>query len=137
VLKSALSDENGLVIVLKEDGGNITARRVDVPSILPTITNAETNYLAFDVTSNDYHIELYGHLQNTISETRVKQTDDHIKAHQEYDISIHAKSSSNPFGTTYDTLPTYIRNAIDHPSPGMQFTDSELETSIKLLIKLC
>lgn len=138
VLKSALKDkDNNLVIVLKENNGVISVNKVESPSILPTITNAETNYLAFDVVSNDYHIELYGYLQNKINETRVKQTDDYIKTQSDYNSSLHCKNSFNPSGTTYDTLPTYIRNAIDHPSASMNFTDEELRKSIELLIKIC
>ncbi|MGD9555016.1 MAG: AAA family ATPase [Arcobacteraceae bacterium] len=138
VLKSALKNkDNNLVIVLKENNGVISVNKVESPSILPTITNAETNYLAFDVVSNDYHIELYGYLQNKINETRVKQTDDYIKTQSDYNSSLHFKNSSNPRGTSYDTLPTYIRNAIDHPSTSMSFTDEELRKSIELLIKIC
>lgn len=137
VLKSALKDkDNNLIVVLKENNGVISANKVESPSVLPTITNAETNYLAFDVVSNDYHIELYGYLQNKIIETRVKQTDDYIKTQSDYDSNLHFKSSSYNT-TTYETLPTYIRNAIDHPDNGNTFTDEELRISIKLLIEIC
>lgn len=137
VLEDALQDkQQNLVIVLNDNSGTITARRVDAPSVLPSITSAETNYLAFDVVSNDYHIELYGWLQNKESKNTVKSCDDFIKAHALYNPSIHSKPSS--FGTTnYDTLSTYIRNAIDHPDPSKTYTESELRTSIELLIKLC
>ncbi|RZK10104.1 MAG: ATP-binding protein [Flavobacterium sp.] len=137
VLEDALQDkQQNLVIVLNDNSGTITARRVDAPSVLPSITSAETNYLAFDVVSNDYHIELYGWLQNKESKNTVKSCDDFIKAHALYNPSIHSKPSS--FGTThYDTLSTYIRNAIDHPDPSKTYTEAELRTSIELLIELC
>lgn len=35
------------------------------------------------------------------------------------------------------TLPTYIRNLIDHPDPTQSYTQEELKCSIELLIKLC
>ena len=38
--------------------------------------------------------------------------------------------------TQYNTLPTYIRNAIDHPDSGNRFTDDELRRSIEFLIQL-
>ena len=64
VVKEALSNkEDNLVIVLLDNEGTIAGRKIDAPSVLPGITNAETNYLAFDILSNDYHIELYGWLQ--------------------------------------------------------------------------
>lgn len=137
VLKAALSENSkNLVIALEDDGGVIKARKVDSPSVLPSVTSAETNYLAFDIVSNDYHIELYGWLQDKKSKSSVKSCDDFIKAHPRYDISKHRKSSG--FGsTTYDTLPTYIRNAIHHPDSGNVFTEQEMRISIELLIELC
>lgn len=137
VLKEALADKaNNLVIVLWDDGGTIKAKRIDAPSVLPSITAAETNYLAFDIVSNDYHIELYGYLQNKELKNTVKSCDDFIKASALYSSTSHSKPSS--FGTTnYDTLSTYIRNAIDHPDPTRPYTEAELRTSIELLIELC
>lgn len=137
VLEDALIDRtNNLVIVLTEANGVISAKRIDAPSVLPTITSAETNYLAFDIVSNDYHIELYGWLQTKISKTTVKSCDDYIKNHSLFNPSIHSKNSS--FGTTnYSTLSTYIRNVIDHPDPSKTFTEHELRTSTELLIELC
>jgi AAA15 family ATPase/GTPase len=137
VLKHALTDQvNNLVIVMERDGESIKTRKVDSPSVLPSITSAETNFLAFDLISNDYHIELYGWLQDKESRNSVKSCDDFIIAQQCYNSAIHAKPSS--FGTkNYSSLPTYIRNAIHHPDSGNTFTRAELRTSIKLLIELC
>lgn len=137
VLKHALADQtNNLVVVLERDGKNIKTRKIDSPSVLPSITSAETNFLAFGLASNDYHIELYGWLQDKESKQSVKSCDDFIIAQQQYDPSIHAKPSS--FGQTcYSSLPTYIRNAIHHPVSGNTFTGAELRTSINLLIELC
>ena len=138
VLNDALSNKvENLLIVLTETNGIIQNKRIDAPSVLPSITNAETNYLAFDVVSNDYHIELYGWLQHKESKATVKACDDYIKGHALYNSSIHSKPSSSPHGTTYDTLTTYIRNAIDHPDPSRTFTETELRISIELLIELC
>jgi len=137
VLEDALSNKNAnLVIVLNDVAGVIQAKRIDAPSVLPSITSAETNYLAFDIVSNDYHIELYGYLQYKHGLTTVKLCDDYIKAQPAYNAAIHNKPSN--FGrTTYDTLCTYIRNLIDHPDPTRNFTDAELRTSTELLIELC
>jgi len=139
VLKEALSNKNSnLVFVLNENAGIISAKRIDAPMVLPSITNAETNYIAFDIVSNDYHIELYGYLQQKESKDTVKLCDDYIVSHVDYDGSKHQKSSLHPnCRTTYNTLPTYIRNAIDHPSSTVTFTDGDLRTSTELLIKLC
>jgi predicted ATP-binding protein involved in virulence len=137
VLRAGLEDnDNVLIIVLNEESSIIRSERITAPTVLPSITSAEVNYIAFGIASNDYHIELYGHLQNKESKTSVKSCDDFIASHPSYNSSMHAKPSSH--GTTsYATLPTYIRNAIDHPDPSRPFTQSELEISIKLLIDLC
>lgn len=138
VLKEALSNKDkNLVIVLNEVGGTIQAKRIDAPFVLPSITHAETNYLAFDIVSNDLHIELYGWLQQKEMKNTIKSCDDYIKGHTFYNSSIHSKISYNPHGTTYDTLSTYIRNAIDHPSTSLVFTEEELRISIELLLQLC
>lgn len=136
VLKRALADQvRNLVIVLEYDGGNINAKKIDSPSVLPSITSAETNFLAFDLVSNDYHIELYGWLQEKQSIRTVKACDEFIIAHSQYAPALHAKPSQNG-SVYYSSLPTYIRNAIHHPDSGNSFTHGELRTSICLLVKL-
>jgi predicted ATPase len=137
VVTHALRDKTkNLVIVLSENAGVISPRKIVAPSVLPSITSAETNYLAYDIVSNDYHIELYGWLQDKESKNSVKSCDDFISNHSLYDTTKHRKPSS--FNTkTYDSLCTYIRNAIHHPDSGNTFTEEELRTSIELLIELC
>ena len=136
-MRSALVDQsNTLVIVLGEDNGLVHQKRIIAPTILPVITSAETNYLAFGIASPDYHIELYGYLQSKENKHTVKSCDDYIFSHYLYDSVKHYKPSSNG-KTHYQTLPTYIRNAIDHPSPTKNYTQEELNCSIKLLMELC
>ncbi|WP_426762599.1 AAA family ATPase [Hafnia paralvei] len=137
VLKEALADKvDSIVITLEDNNGVIIPRNIDAPSVLPSITTAETTYLAFDVLSNDYHIELYGWLQDKENKRSVKSCDNFIKSHPSYDPSKHAKRSV--FGpTTYHTLSTYIRNSIHHPDSGNIFTETELRASIELLVELC
>ena len=138
IIKSALNDpDNVLVIVLKNDNGAIVPTRITAPTALPSISNAEVNYNAFGVLSTDYHIQLYGYLQSKENKTIIKDCDDYIAQSQFYNPSIHSKPSTNPHGTQYNTLPTYIRNAIDHPDSDNTFTDDELKKSIELLIELC
>lgn len=141
VLRSALHDpDHVLIIALSENASNIEARRITAPSVLPTITSAETNYLAFGIVSTDYHIQLYGYLQNKENKTSVKACDEYIAIHPSYDPLKHDKPSSHTAHgntTNYKTLSTYIRNAIDHPDPSRTYTQEELKTSIELLIKIC
>ena len=142
VLRSALEDrDNVLIIVLRDDNGTIRSKNITAPTVLPTITSAETNYLAFGILSVDYHIELYGYLQNRTNNFSVKRCDNYIAAQSQfYNSALHYKLSSftiNGQSTTYQTLPTYIRNLIHHPDPSQNYTQEELKCSIELLIKLC
>ena len=148
VLKSALDNNlDTLILLLKNNSGRHEVSHITAPLVLPSITAAEINYVAFDLVSNDYHIELYGHLQNKIAyiqgtaECTVKECDTYIIQQSDYDVTKHQKASSftnrRGYTTTYDTLSTYIRNVIDHPDPTRRFSEQELRTSIELLIKLC
>ena len=117
------------------DSYKITPNKVTTPSVLPTITAAETNYIAFDIASIDYHIELYGYLQTKENKHTIKDCDDFILNHSLYDQQQYYKPYS--YGrTNYNTLPTYIRNAIDHPDSSHTYTDEELRKSIEFLIQL-
>jgi predicted ATP-binding protein involved in virulence len=137
VIKRALQNRaNVLIVVLKEENGEIIPEKITALSVLPSITAAETNYLAFNIVSVDYHIQLYGYLQSITQNTRIKDCDTYIKNHPSYDVNKHSKVSG--FNSTqYDTLCTYIRNAINHPDSGNMFTKDELKTSTELLIEMC
>ena len=137
VIRRALQDRNNvLIIILKEENGVITSEKVTAPSVLPSITAAETNYLAFNIVSTDYHIQLYGYLQLLTQNIRIKDCDTYIKNHRLFNQSIHGKISGFNL-TQYETLCTYIRNAIDHPDSGNVFSKEELKISIELLIEMC
>lgn len=139
ILQSALEDnENSLIITLNDINGKIEGRKIVSPNVLPSITLAETNYIAFGIISTDYHIQLYGYLQNKTGTTSsVKNCDNYILSQSSlYNPSIHSKVSTHG-SVTYQTLPTYIRNAIDHPSSTNNYTYEELKCSTELLIELC
>ena len=145
VIKSALEDrENVLVIALKNVNGKIEGHRVDAPTVLPTITLAETNYNTFNIISTDYHIQLYGHLQTLAGKDSISECDEYIEnyinSHSYIDKNIYLKQSSytDRRGNiiSYNTLSTYIRNAIDHPNNGNKFDDNQLKLSIEILIEI-
>ena len=148
VLKSALDDSlNTMILLLKNCNSGVEISHISAPLVLPVITSAEINYHAFNILSNDYHIELYGYLQNKVArlngnvECSVKECDTFITQQKDYDVTRHFKPSlhrsRNGHVTTYDALPAFIRNAIDHPSTPRTFTTEELRTSIELLMRLC
>ena len=148
VLKSALDNSlNTLIVLLQNSGSSSVVFSASRPFVLPTITSAEINYNAFNIISNDYHIELYGYLQNKVavlnnkSDCTVKECDNYILNSKWYDSTKHYKNyvyiNSNGKKYEYDTLPSYIRNCIDHPDSSKVFTQEELRISIELLIKIC
>ena len=136
VVRAALKDpDNVLVIILYDENGVVKADKIH-DRVLPTIMAAEVNYLAFDIKSIDYHIALYGDLQTQTGKTKISEMDSYIEAQTEYDSLLHEKMDNSSYGP-YKTLPTYIRNAIDHPDSGRIYTEEELEKSIVLLRELC
>lgn len=140
VIKTALKDENAIVFVLKNKNGIVEAKRIDAPIILPSITSSEINYLAFDIISTDFHIALFSNVQNSYSLNSIKEVDTLISNHRCYNSSKHRKPSShtnkNGHITHYETLPVYVRNAIDHPESGNVYSDEELRDSVELLIDI-
>ena len=138
VVEEALKDdENVLVIILKEKDGKIEFSPVEQDMLLlPSPTAAEVNYLAFNVPTIDYHISLYGYLQELSGKGSVKEcdayTEDYIEKH--YLNNKHSYMKDYKYNnTTYKTLPTYIRNAIHHPDSGRKYSPEEFERSIELL----
>lgn len=122
VIRSAMKERNNtLVVVLQNNGTDIVANKIDVTQILPIITAAETNYIAFKIASSDYHILLYGYLHTKTCEGKnIKEFDDYITQQPEYDSNKHEKTYTYK-RTIYKSLPTYIRNAIDHPTTNTSF----------------
>lgn len=137
VLRSSLEDkDNVLVITLKNDNGEIQCEKITAPYVLPSITAAEINYKAFNIYSIDYHIALYGYLENKTSKKNITDCDKYILNQPEFDAAKHSKVL-NYGRDNYKTLPTYIRNLIDHPRLDINFSPEELQISTELLIKLC
>lgn len=140
VIKSALADPDCLVIILKEEQGTVVPHKITCPFILDSITPSEINYEAFGIYSIDYHIALYAKYQSKINKEKITETDASIEAESLYNPLLHEKISTfvyNGHTTTYHTLPTYIRNNIDHPNNGQPFTSDELKTSIDFLRCIC
>ena len=135
VISAAVRDcENTLIIILSDDGGAIKADKME-GLVLPVATAAEINYLAFGIKSIDYHIALYGDFQLQTSKSNIAAADSCIASQPEYVQAQHEKIDT--YGPGYTTLPTYIRNKIDHPDSLRTYTDEEFERSILLLRTIC
>ena len=137
VLGEALKDpDKTLVVVLNDDNGTIKKKEVISPSepfLLPSLVASEVNFVAFDVYSVDYHIALYGAIQSKYNKHSISSCDQFIEAQTPYyNATIHRKVTSYN-GKTYNTLPTSIRNHIDHPDNPNIFTEEDLKSSIELM----
>lgn len=136
VVASALKNpEDVVVIVLTENGGVISSRRITTPIVLPTIVASEVNYAAFGISTIDYHIALYGTIQAKYNKQSIIDCDTFIESCTPYynrlqheKITMHSNNR-----TQYKTLPTKVRNNIDHPDTAPAFTPEEMEESIKLM----
>lgn len=103
-------------------------------------TWGEINYRAFEVCSNDFHNELYGHVQRHLD---AQKPEGKFAKEQEIDQFLESqgigksktwiRSESLRYSST---LPVYIRNSIHHPENNMNqpFTQEELLASTKQLV---
>lgn len=134
VLGEALKDSaNTLVVVLKDNNGSIEKKEVTAPLLLPTLVASEVNFVAFDVCSIDYHIALYGAIQSKYNKHSIASCDQFIATQcAPYYTAAHSCATSYN-GINYSTLPTKIRNHIDHPDNPYTFTEEELRISIILM----
>lgn len=102
-------------------------------------TWGEINYRAFEVCSNDFHNELYGHIQHYLiakcggaSEGR---TDDFLVARG---IARDCEWKRDSGSSSARTLPVYVRNSIHHPEnrENQPVTKEQLRKSTELLIRV-
>ena len=135
VVEHALKQEHSAVITITNQSGIVTSTAANAPLVLPSIVASEVNYVAFNVVSTDYHIALYSEIQNRSNKFTIKDCDDYIVGLPEFDSTKHTKNSRHG-STTYISLPTYIRNGIDHPDSGNVYTESEMRSSIELMIEI-
>lgn len=85
--------------------------------VLPYISMNEINFIAFDEPSIEYHIELYGYMQNKLNKT-VQGLDDWLKGSgiiNDDDLYDWYDTRTTEKATNKKTLPFCVRNNIDHP----------------------
>jgi AAA15 family ATPase/GTPase len=150
ILKSALNNDNTLIIKLHEGESLEKIYKGSPGRALPSVTLGEVKWRVFDVPTVDYHIELYSHIQahkvvdrygNIITDARGNRAIANTKETDEYLCSkgnVRRPSSfTDRRGKTlnYNGITTYIRNCIDHPDSGV-FSEQELQDSIKFMISI-
>ena len=112
-----LSKNGVLPIVVKreEQSQESTISKLD-ESVLPYVSMNEINFIAFDEPSIEYHIELFGYMQNMLNK-KVKELDDWLKESGIItDADLFDWYNTNSLEKTESmTLPYCVRNNIDHP----------------------
>ena len=112
-----LSKNGVLPIVVKreEQSQESTISKLD-ESVLPYVSMNEINFIAFDEPSIEYHIELFGYMQNMLNK-KVKDLDDWLKESGIItDADLFDWYNTNSLEKTESmTLPYCVRNNIDHP----------------------
>lgn len=134
-LKEGLINDYCVIVLKKDINNSIVSETINLNSFkTKTITHSEIQFKAFNLYSFDYHIALYGEIQNKCKSATIKGCDDYIKKHTSYNPLVHEKKSTFN-NTTYETLPSYIRNnCISHPNDT--YTEQELKDSIDLMLNI-
>ncbi len=145
LLKKFKKETHSMNIFSKENGLNKVEQGKEFDLFgVSSPTWGEINYYAFGVSSTEFHNELYGFIQaKAILEDEKNYYEENFEQYlvgkgiNQDQMYIHLKKD----GTTEEkkqTLPTKIRNIIHHPENtyNKKFTNSELRTSIELLIPL-
>lgn len=144
ILKSSMVYEDSMVIKISNNDVNKKYYKGSSGEILPTITLAEIKYNIFDMITTDFHIMLYGHIQENfvLDASGNKPTVQSIAIADTWLLSKGStvKEYFKPNNTTtvadYGSLSTYIRNCIDHPDNSHSYTYDELKQSIEFMINL-
>ena len=135
ILEKVLSMNDSLVIKMA-NGTYQKYYRGSIGEILPTISIAEIKYSIFDMYTIDFHIMLYGYIQENIIAVEIGHNPNIF----ETDNWLRSKNVTSKMYTytnrAYNTLQTYIRNCIDHPDSAHTYTDSEFKKSIDEMINI-
>ena len=134
VLECALKDENAMIIKMNKSFNNKKYNAKITGGILPKVTLAEIKYSIFDLYTVDFHIILYGHIQNKYSNTQNIKDFDKWLLSEGFKRKHYYETDSRGRAYEYETLPTYVRNCIDHPSDTSSYTQKELKESIDSMV---
>ena len=82
--------------------------------VLPYVSMNEINYIAFDEPSIEYHIELFGYMQNKLDKN-VRELDEWLKTNGCNALYDWYNTKTLELMPVQMTLPYCVRNNIDHP----------------------
>lgn len=141
-LKSKYLSNFGIYIFKKENNKN-NAKEITINGVLnkhPTFN--EIIFNAYNLPTEDFHDELFGHLQNLISATNITQVDEYLSTQGIPRNKQWTREDS--VGKTYQpenrTIQYFIRNKTHHPeNKKMQssyYSTDELKSSIEMMISI-
>ncbi len=144
-IENSKTDTN--VYVAKKDGKGFTTLSKYKGKDFKTNSYLEILYRSFGIATPEFHILLYGLLQqnynrnNNIFESSIKMFDVFLNGISNVQHKTWEHMNKNGIITTYETLPTFIRNKIDHPEAKnpmtmiiYKYTEKELKNSIDFLL---
>lgn len=113
IVKELAKDHIEPIVVIQKENSESTK---DTPSqrVLPYVSMNEINYIAFDEPSIEYHIELYGYMQNKLNKN-VSEVDSWLKEKGCTDLHDWYNTITRRKEQGQRTLPYCVRNQIDHP----------------------
>lgn len=145
IVKELEDDENSSVIIVTHDKEKMESRISHLEeAVLPYKSINEVNFIAFEEPSIEYHIELYGYIQQK-EELQPEKVDDWLfnnnyaeRKHIFFKISKTGQLiSDKKNGCLHElkTLPYCVRNQINHPhNKNKQYDDKRLvKESIEIM----
>lgn len=125
IVADLVEDDNNIIIIVKRDKSNqksIIVKQLEERIIDNYVSMNEINYIAFDLPSIEYHIELYGYLHEKLKE-KYDDVYDHTfalkwDAFQKYDKNGHLTNAGNVYDIA--ALDAFLVNA-DNNGDSMYF----------------
>lgn len=129
LINHILCNENVKINILVKNNGSVEHSEVE-DKLLPYVSSSEINYLAFNLTTEEYHNELYEELKFLHGDDKgVKQFDiDYFQGEK-------SEAANHPWKTTQNqvSIHTYIRNQIHHSRDNGKPDQEQLKQSIATL----
>ncbi len=146
IIKNAYQ-KGDLILVLSNSGSEINVKPIqDLKTFSFSPTYPEIKYFAFNISSIEFHDELYGYIKEMNNLVQEKDVENFFLQKREKQTKKWARLKNNIFNTPEEvTLMTYIRNVIHHPEAANKtdnplgkcnFTDEELAQSIGIMLDI-
>ena len=134
LLNDAMNDKSCLIVKLNNKNHMEIS---DNSSILPTLTLGEIKYSIFNLCTVDFHNLLYAYIGNNIVvSSLISDIDSYLISKDNCPSKLYQATDVNGRQHNSNSLPTFIRNCIDHPDNINKYNDNELKKSIEFMIKI-